>query len=228
MERQSKSDLRINGLGSSSGGTFNYVQINGKGEISGDLNCSELQINGLGSVDGNVKATSVRIAGKSDIGGDLTGERIVIDGLVEIRGKVSAEHLENRGALRISGDCGAESFKSTGGFTIGGLLNSEKIEIEVYASCTAREIGGESVDVRRGRGFGIKDFIDSILPGLTWKKGLSVETIEGDNIFIEDTTAKVVRGSDVRVGTGCSVESVEYKNTFVAAPDAIVKRNRKV
>lgn len=228
MVKQVKADLRINGLGSSSGGSFNLVQINGKGEINGDLECTDLQINGLGCISGNVEARSVRVAGKSEIGGDLKAGDIIVDGMAEVRGKLTAERIENRGALRISHDLGAELFKSAGSFTIGGLLNSGKVEIDIYGSCAAREIGGEKIEIRRGRAFGLRDFIDSVFPGLMWKRGLSVDTIEGDEIFIEDTTAKMVRGGNVKIGAGCRVDVVEYKHTLDTTSDAKVKESRKI
>lgn len=228
MEKQNRTDLRINGLGSASGGSYNFVQINGKGDITGDIDCTDLQINGLGCIQGNVKADTARVAGKSEIKGSLTGQTITVDGMIEISGGLSAERIENRGALRVDKDCGSEVFKSKGGFTIGGLLNSGKIDVEIYASCKAKEIGGERISIRMGDAFGLKRFLDSIFPGLGLSRELSTETIEGDEIYLENTTAKVVRGENVRLGPGCRIDSVEYKSTFQKDADALVKETKKI
>ncbi|MFZ1081444.1 MAG: polymer-forming cytoskeletal protein [Candidatus Kryptoniota bacterium] len=226
MQNQNRTDLRINGLGNASGGSFNFVQINGKGDINGDIDCIDLQINGLGCMNGNVKAESIRVAGKSEIAGNLNAQELIIDGMMDIHGGIVAQSIENRGMLKVNKDCGSEIFKSKGGLTINGLLNAGKINIEVYAPCKIKEIGGENIEIRFGSAFGLRKFIDSIFPG--WARGLSAETIEGDIIYIEGTTAKVVRGKDVEIGPGCAIDIVEYKNAFKNSGDSKVKQSKKI
>jgi cytoskeletal protein CcmA (bactofilin family) len=228
MVTNSKNDLRINGLGNSSGGSYNFVQINGKGEITGDIDCTDLQINGLGSIHGNVNAGGVRVAGKSEIDGNLKGAEIINDGMTEVGGGISSERIENRGMLKVERDCGAETFRSQGGFAIGGLLNAGKIDIELYVASRAREIGGEDIDVRAGDAFGFKKFLSSIFPALQLNRGLSADTIEGDTIYLEHSTVKVVRGADVNIGPGCQIEIVEYKRTLRKDPSSTVRQDRKV
>jgi len=228
MKNHKDGDLKINGLGSAGGGKYNFVEINGKGDISGNIECADLEINGFGSIEGDVKTDTAHIAGKSDISGNVEARDFSVDGVVEIAGGVKAERLQNHGAMQIGRDCGAEEFKSRGGFAIGGLLNSGKIDVELYAHSSAREIGGENISVRQGEGFGFKKFINSILPGFGWKSGLEAETIEGDDVYLEHTKSKVVRGQNVRIGPGCEIDLVEYKNTFEKSSDAIVKSSKKV
>ncbi len=211
-------DLRINGIGSSTGGKYDIVQINGKGDITGDLECSELQINGLAHLEGNVRAGTIRVSGKSDFRGDISGQRMVIDGMSDISGAVKIETVENRGVLKIEKDCGSEVFSSQGGFTVGGLLNAGKIDISVYAQCKAREIGGENIEVRIGGGLSIRKFIGSLFPGLPLNPVLVTDTIEGDDVYLENTTAKVVRGENVKIGPGCQIGVVEYKSSYYKDP----------
>ena len=45
------------------------------------------------------------------------------------------------------------------------------------------------------------------LPG---ELGMYVRTIEGDQVELEYTQAKVVRGKYVRIGAGCEIDRVEY------------------
>ncbi len=218
-------DLRINGLGSSSGGKYDFVQINGKGDITGDLECRELQINGLAHLDGNVKADTIRVSGKSDFKGDVSGNRIIVDGMSDIAGSVKVDMVENRGIIRIAKDCGSEAFTSQGGFSVGGLLNAGKVDISIYAQCKAREIGGEDIEVRVGGGLSIRKFIGSLFPGLPLNPVLISDTIEGDNIYLENTTAKMVRGQNVKIGPGCQIEVVEYRNTYYKDPVSGVNVN---
>ena len=84
----------------------------------------------------------------------------------------------------------------------------------MYGPCKAREIGGERIAVRAGRKL-----------GWFWmwhEKRLTADLIEGDDIVLEYTTAKVVRGRNVSLGEGCDVEVVEYTGTFSRADDAKV------
>jgi cytoskeletal protein CcmA (bactofilin family) len=228
MVKNKRNDLRINGLGSSSGGSYDFVQINGKGDINGDLECEDFQVNGLGCVHGNVKTGAARTAGKSEIDGNLEGQEIIIDGMAEIGGSVKADKVENRGMLKVNKDCGSETFRSQGGFTIGGLLNAGKIDIEIYVTSRAREIGGEEIEIKAGDAFGFKKFINSLFPVLQFNQGLSAESIEGDDIYLEKTTAKVVRGRDIKIGPGCQIDMVEYRNTFHKDHGATVKEAKKV
>lgn len=226
MQNQYKADIRINGLGSASGGSFNLIQINGKGDINGDVDCNDLQINGLGCMNGSVKAVTVRVAGKSEIAGKLTCHGVIIDGMIDVHGGIMAHSIENRGMMKVAKDCGAEEFESHGGMTVGGLLNAGKINIEIYGPCKVREIGGEDIDVRFGNALGFHKFVEALFPG--WARGLSAETIEGDRIYLEGTAAKVVRGKNVELGPGCVIGTVEYKETFRKAAASKVRESKKV
>ena len=225
MENKTKNDLRINGVGSSAGGSFNTVQINGKGEINGDVECNDLQINGLSTINGNITAKTFKVSGKSDIEGDIKSDTVTIDGKIDINGGVTAAQIENRGMLGVAKEVSSETFHSHGGFKIGGLLNADKIQIIIYAPCSAAEIGGEEIDVRTGGSSGLREFLGSFFSGWPLKTALSAETIEGDNIYLENTTAKVVRGSNIKIGPGCQIDVVEYKNTFEKKNDSGIQVN---
>lgn len=245
MENQKRYDLILSGVGSSSGGSFNNVVINGTGKISGDVDCIDFSINGVGSVAGCVKTKSGKINGKgriegdfqadefkangtSDFGGRVEVKEAKFEGMVCIGGSVAAETLENRGVITVKEDCNSEVFISKGVFTIGGLLNAGNIDISMYASCRAREIGGERITVNKGHSFSLIGIIKSIFPSLPISIGLFAETIEGDDIYLEHTKAKVVRGNNVTLGEGCEVELVEYTGSFRNSGNAVVTENKKI
>ncbi len=70
--------------------------------------------------------------------------------------------------------------------------------------------GGERVNVREGQGFAF--FLD---------KHLYAETIEADEVRLEETTCKVVRGKTVVIGPGCQIDLVEYVDDFKHAGGAV-------
>ncbi|MDD1775432.1 MAG: polymer-forming cytoskeletal protein [Methanobacterium sp.] len=219
-------DLKINGSGSSAGGKYDSVIIKGHGDISGDLDCIYLKINGHGNVDGNVMADSVKVNGNNLINGNLEAGKVKINGMVEINGNFSVEKAETYGSINVDGDCNAEFFKIEGTFAIEGLLNAGELELSLYGSSKAREIGGEKITVKKK---GKYDFLGlkGIISGGRGK-GLTADIIEGDDIYLENTHAKVVRGNNIELGPGCEIEQVEYKDSFKQDEKAAVDTHKKI
>jgi len=141
-----------------------------------------------------------------------------------VGGGLAANELVARGFFKTGGDCEAESFSAEGGFTIAGLLNAGIVDIKVYGPCSAREIGGEKITVRQPQGF------QSFTQIFTFwaEKRLSADSIEGDDIYLEATTARIVRGKNVTIGQDCKIDVVEYTDTYTPAAGIFVKDARKV
>ncbi|MEJ8544703.1 polymer-forming cytoskeletal protein [Brevibacillus borstelensis] len=242
MENQQRSNININGSGTASGGSFGEVKINGSGTITSDLDCNafscngtsdvrgntkaeRIKVNGTASFLGNVHADNVKVYGTCDIEGNLTCREVLVSGSFGISGTVSGESIEIQGSVSIGHDCEAEYFRGRGGFSVEGLLNAGTIDIELYGKARAREIGGEKITVKQGRMFGISKLISSFFSGA---HELHAGTIEGDEIKLEFTRAKVVRGKNVVIGEGCEIEEVEYTNDFKILQDAKVRSYRKI
>ncbi|MEK4873373.1 polymer-forming cytoskeletal protein [Bacillus sp. FSL W8-0102] len=234
MERQ---DLVIAGFGNSSGGNYNLVKISGNGELQGDLDCIELNIQGNAKILGNVKSEATYVSGTAKMNGTLHSETMKIhgsasiDGNVEckevrfhgsgkVKGNITAEELHIHGGATIAGGCSSEVFETNGSFRVGGLLNAGKIQIQLLGHCQAKEIGGENIEVKKQkRIFFKKWFFNAVL---------NAESIEGDEIYLENTKAKVVRGNRVLLGPGCDIEFVEYKNHFQCDKRSKVKTSKKL
>ncbi len=221
--KKGMTDLKINGRASSAGGKYNAVIINGEGRIDGDLDCIKLKINGRCDINGNVKADSVDIYGTNSIKGNLEAEKAKIYGNADIEGNVSVDKAETYGSISVDGDCNAEVFKIEGTFAIEGLLNAGELELSLYGASKACEIGGENITVKRK---GKSGFLG--LKGMIQGKELTVETIEGDEIYLENTQAKVVRGNNIKIGPGCEIELVEYKNSLKQDEKAEIGTNKKI
>lgn len=234
-----RSDTTVNGGGSIGGGAYENVVINGAGTMSGDIECETMKINGAGTADGNVKATSIVVNGSGSFTRDVqAGELIVngdtsitqgagigrlkIKGRASVGGSLAAHEVDIRGTLKVDGDCSADTFVGEGVFTIGGLLNAGTVHMQLFGPCSAREIGGEQVTITQSRK-GLADFV-----AMFSEKRLHVDTIEADEVWIENTTARTVRGGKVTLGAGCEVSLVEHTGEYTAAPDARVGEARKV
>jgi cytoskeletal protein CcmA (bactofilin family) len=244
MEENHRRDLVIAGTGSAAGGSYHLVKVSGNGKLSGDLNCVNLKIYGKANIDGNVTAQSTKISGTANINGDLRSEQVKIQGTAEvnggmtcndmklhgntkIKGNLSGEEIKIEGGTTIAGDCEAEEFFIKGCFSIGGLLNAGHIEIHLSGGCHAKEIGCEKIKVKKpGIAFHLKNLILNYLFQIN--VGLVTDSIEGDEIYLEHTKAKVVRGNNVTIGPGCEIELVEYKNSFDCDKGSKVNKNQKV
>lgn len=244
MEQTVRHDLKIFGVGNASGGEFNEVSINGTGDIEGNVASTRFSLNGEGTVNGSVKTQEGSVIGTTTVKGTLDADRFkifgtarvlgnatvrdfTIDGNVTIQGTVKSETVALRGTTTIHGDCTAEKFECKGSFTVDGLLNAGKIDISLYGSSKAKEIGGENVRVRKETG-PFANVVNAILQRLDRQQQLLADTIEGDEVVLEYTKARIVRGNYVRLGQGCEVDLVEYKGTLDQAPGAMVKEAKKV
>ncbi|SDD00610.1 protein CcmA, bactofilin family [Paenibacillus sp. UNCCL117] len=238
-----RGDLNIDGIMTGvGGGEYRFVTINGHGTINGDVDCLTFSSNGRAVVRGAVEAAErvdvngaatfeqklaageVRINGKADIGGALHAELLRVDGHMKVGEGLSGESVEVNGYLGVHGSCEAELFRSRGCFRIGGLLNAGKIEVELYVECRAKEIGCETVEVRRplsANPFG--KLVRTLFSG----DMLIAGTIEGDDIYLESTKAEIVRGKRVKLGAGCEIGLVEYSESYEQSPEARVRDSRK-
>ncbi len=249
MEKQNESngrnDIKINGTGNISGGIYNDIVINGTGAIKGDVDCISFKTNGTSSMNGNLKSKALKVNGTTAVSGSVSSDEIKvtgaadfngavesvhtkINGAMNVTGNISSDELYLKGGMRISGDCNAETFESNGGFSVVGLLNADNINIRLNAPCRAKEIGGENISVKLGNDFSLRKLIKSIFPSWDLNQRLSAEVIEGNDIELESTKAKVVRGDNVLIGEGCEIDLVEYKKSFNQSGKSIVKENKKL
>lgn len=237
---ENQGNLIINGMGSSGGGHFNKVLINGKGNVQGDIECNDFTINGTGTVTGNIKGNEGKINGSGNIEGAIEFERFTIEGTGgihgdarvnkmkisgkgKIDGSLKGEEIRIKGKATIEGNCDAEEFKGEGGFVIGGLLNADVIDISIAGECRAEEIGGRTIKVKKG----IFSFLNNIFKSV-YPVSLTTEIIEADEIDIEYTNARMIRGNNVTIGPGCEIDVVEYKGTFSQDPSAKITEARQL
>ncbi len=241
MNEETRQDLTINGAGTVGGGRYRDIRINGSGDITGDVDCRTLTINGAGKVDGTVTGGTVLIRGAGTLGrvqgvetlhmqggasieGVAEVKTLRVEGAAKLHGSLTAEEMDIRGAISVHGDCTAERFVTKGGFAIDGLLNADTIDITLHGECRAREIGGSSLCVGLSKHPLSK--LDKLFHAFTDHR-LIADTIEGDAVSLEYTTASVVRGKRLVIGPGCAIALAEYSESCEVSPDAQVKQQTK-
>jgi cytoskeletal protein CcmA (bactofilin family) len=232
-----KSNLNIFGSGSSGGGEFHKVKINGEGTITDNIECTEFKINGEGTVLGNFKGDLLSVHGNAEVKDRIESKEIRVFGALAAKGDVASESTKIRGSLDIEGstkmglsdikgtlsvknDCESERFYFDGSFRVGGLLSADDMKLEMRnGESRAADIGGEHIVIKR----------KSTILGLYKSPGmLIVESIEGDRIYVEYTKVKIVRGKSIEVGPGCEIEILEYQNDFKLSSQSNIREKRKI
>lgn len=244
MEKEALGNLKISGVGNSRGGRFNEVRISGAGDVEGDIECNLFKSSGASDLKGNLKSKIVEISGASDIGGNVTAEeiyvsgasdisgdvqtkKIKISGASDIKGSLHAEEVDISGSIDIKNDCEADTFRASGKFKIGGLLSGDKIDISIGGKCCAKEIGGENINIKLSTSVG-SGIIRSIKEVFNVREYLVAELIEGDEIYMESTVAKVVRGNNITIGPDCDIDLVEYRGEIKLNNGSRIKEQKKL
>ena len=244
MNDASINDLTINGAGSTGGGHYHAVTINGSGTISGALTCDSftgngavsvqglltsgsLTVHGAGDFHGGIHADNVQLHGQGNVQGDTAARQLEVHGAAELRGGLTAEGVNVQGAITITGGCTAEIFTVKGGVTIAGLLNADTVDIEMHGNCRAHEIGGSTIRIIRARHLlaGLYKLLQTFTDH---HHGFTVDTVEGDDVILESTRARVVRGKRITIGPDCEVEEVEYTDSCQVDAGATVKEAKQV
>jgi cytoskeletal protein CcmA (bactofilin family) len=148
-------------------------------------------------------------------------KKMKILGLLEVGEKLTGDEANIKGSITVNGDVEYEAFDSSGGFGIKGLLTADTINIALrFGESSAQEIGGGKITVRKRR--------NSLFPFGKDVGSLTANIIEGDEIFLENTKADIVRGSKVNIGSGCQIGNVEYSLEFIQHPSSTVKMSKKI
>ncbi|CAM3842511.1 hypothetical protein COLU111180_10530 [Cohnella lubricantis] len=215
--------MRLIGTTRSNGGKFGNVKIVGESELIGQTECESLVCTGTSQVKGDLKAGTVKLTGELDVEGCLSARRAVITGQANVRGNCRGENFKLMGELMVEGDFESEACMVTGAVKVRGLLNAEKLEIRLHGSSDAAEIGGGTILIKPSRGHRLKRVF-----AFGQSPILRANTIEGDRLDLEYTKAKVVRGNEVRIGPGCEIERVEYRQSLARGKGAQIGAEHKI
>lgn len=245
MENNKKvlGNISISGSGSAGGGEYDSIKISGSGKITGDTVCNEFKCSGSGKVVNSLKVGTGKVSGSAKFEDSLTAEQFSVSGSATIVGpftvgelktsgslkvesEVKGESIHVSGSIKIEGDCSAEQFYLSGGCQIGGLLNADQIDIKLGGRCDIQTIGAEAITVKVGHLNGaLLDLFSSLF---SQEPYLYASAIEGDDIYLENTVAKMVRGRNIVLGRGCDIETVEYSGSLDLGSGAKVKEQTQI
>lgn len=218
----------------------------GSCRVAGDVEAEWTKIQGSMVIEGDLRAGEVKIAGRQTIEGTLRAKEISSAGLLRVSEDVEAEKFLSRGGFEIGGLLSAEEVKIELGGGKVTEIGGTRVEVRRRGPFWGwrREPRRVQIHVQRGP---LGETLESVFEdlgrlgeevsravgeSLGWAgRGagyLEANTIEADEIFLENTKARVVRGKKIQIGEGCEIESVEYSESLEVAPGASVKEQKKV
>jgi len=198
----------------------------GSGHAKGDIECTgKISTAGSFRCDGNVRAAELKAAGAAKYDGDVQADKLSAAGAVSIGGNLRGEELRSDGSLTVAGDVEAECADLRGTVKITGLLNAERIEIHPsHADSEIGSIGGSSIRVYRhtlGENHSLLGTVAKLFCGAAGASGrLITDVIEGDEVDLDSTEAKIVRGRSVTIRACAKIGRVEYSESYTAEEGA--------
>jgi len=243
MEKELRNSF-IAGAGKVAGGEYKDIRISGSGRRDGDITCESLHISGSGHAMGveageirasgsfraerSVKAQSIHVSGSAHIGGTVEVCNIHASGAFHAGGLVSAKEIHASGSIHAESGIEADKVVLSGGADIKGLLNAEEIEIRLGGKCRIAEIGGERIQVRKGKNSVNLSFNIFRLSKRFAYCMLEANSIEGTEVYLENTICPVVRAKKAYIGEGCEIGRIEYEETIEIHEGAVVKEQVKI
>lgn len=210
-------NLKIVGESISNGGLFQQVKVTGEAEINGDIDCLSFKCTGNAVVNGDMRSNTLKAMGDLKIKGSLDIAKARLTGDMEVQGGIRGEEVNLYGNCTASSGIQAERFHVKGGIQLTGMLNAERIKIRLIGPSNADEIVGSHIEIGAHRSQKWK-----LWTKLNGIPALTAGVIEGDIIRLENTTAEIVRGREVIIGSGCRIGLVEYSRTFQQDPTSEV------
>lgn len=209
-------DVTIEGVTSFEGGEFNRVEIDGVVNLKGELKAGDLGVDGVFNASADVMANKLGIDGVANFGGNVRCHRAEVDGVMNLNGgKLEADTLSCDGVVKSNGE-----------------INADKVTAE--GTINAREIYGDEVKIcsHPNTAHGILSGIGKFLKGMSLDNDIEkfqkmqssdIGIIEATKVNLEYAAVKQVCGSEVTIGEGCYVESVDCDGILKISRYAVVK-----
>jgi len=110
---------------------------------------------------------------------------------------IEGHEVHVRGSLHVEGDLKAHEVHLAGAAKVSGMIEAHETRIELGGEVSIPVIKSREINVRRPGGF------------FRGACELVADRIEGEEVYLECTTANYVRGGEVSIGPHCRVGVVE-------------------
>lgn len=219
-------NFNLAGSGTLAGGEYEKVSLSGSSKLDGEVRCASMRCSGSFGGKGSIDcAGDMRLSGAAHVDGPIAAHSLTTAGALKCA-SVRGESLHLAGAVKVEGDIEAEIFELRGSLSSGGLVNADKIDFVIDSVSRVQSMGGSEISI-------VPSAAKKGVIGRLFKCGSHgelrvAESIEGDEIALENVVCPRVVGRRVSVGPGCSIGLLQYSEEAEVSPAATVERQLRV
>lgn len=215
----------FSGAGTIPGGEYEKVSAAGSAKLAGNVRCQTFAASGALAGSGSIVCSGdMRVSGSTGIDGDISAGVLKSSGAFRCNA-LSGGELHCSGAVRVKGNMQADSIHASGSLNCSGLVSADFVEIKMNGTCSAGSIGGGEIRILPD-GSGGAGFVLFRHRHAAGSMKVS-ESIEGDELYLENVTCPAVTGRRVTIGPGCRIGAVVYSESAEVSPDAAVDACRQ-
>ncbi|RLE82057.1 MAG: hypothetical protein DRJ52_02895 [Thermoprotei archaeon] len=214
------------------------LKVAGSLKHMGNIKAKEVKVSGRLEVKGFLKADVVKVAGSLFVGGDL-----IVNNVVKVAGSAKVGETVVGGDVKVAGSLKTSRikcsvFKSSGSIRAEDLLAKE-VYIRLHSSvCRISNIRADVIEVklREEEEWSLGEFVVRALSSflecfdvdLEREGRLYSEKIAGRDVYLENTTCRLVEGDCVEIGPECDIDKVVYKVDVSVHPSSKVRKIKKM
>src|SRR5690606_7040282 len=89
------------------------------------------------------------VSGSGKVTGHMQATEVKVSGSFTCKDSLICHTVRSSGTIKVYGDVESELFQTSGGFHVEGLINANDVQVKIYGHCYAKEIGGETISIRK-------------------------------------------------------------------------------
>ncbi len=199
--------VSISGASKIDGCNCEIFKAAGASKVNGDMKADDANVSGATKINGNVYVGKLDSSGSLKVNGKTEGKELDLSGSSKFKNDVTVDEIDFSGSFKIKGNVECDTIEGSGSTNISDILKGKEIMLKTSGKSKIKKIeGGDIVVESNGTGFFF---------GLGRSGSLEVESISGDDIYLEDTKAAEVSGKKVKIGSGCKIKKVKAEELKV-------------
>ena len=227
-------NLEVRGLETVEGGTFKDVIIAGMGKVKGKILARVIEVNGNGQISGEINAENLMIAGSFVADKDVELKNTLnLKGTGNFAKNITCEDILASGNFASKGDIKFREADINGVFSARGILTGDKFEV-LGSLDMSSDLRVNKVKINFSEKSNCNDILadDVSIETIEGKKGLfskfkktifKCNEIRAKKVFIENTECKLIVADEIIIGENCKVDKVDYVDSFEFAKSSEVK-----
>ncbi len=200
------------------GGVYEKIKVFGEACVLGDINANEISVFGSCTFNGKCTINYVKLYGESKFCDFVDVNELNVKGACNFNEAVKVVRLKIYGATKFLKKVYRSEVVQFYGSVDVNVLEADNIYIKGCVNCL-EQLNGEKITIILHNRSQIKEIVGTninIKPGfkmfLRKKNNALIDTIEGDEIYLENVISKTVRGNKITIGPNCKIDLIEYRD----------------